>query len=101
MDILDVKITKSKGGWSVDSEVYWNGALTPARTGQGALTLAWALWHGLENATDPRNTTPLVVRSIIVNGAVMSKPEALAILQRKFGTGEVGYHIPAYAKALA
>ena len=93
---LSACITKSPRGWSVDTEVYWEGMTHPARTGRGAPTLAWALYRGLDLAAEGKAT----IEHICVNGQGMAKGEAMRILSAKFGGGELAYTLPRYAQAL-
>ena len=94
---LSVCINKSSRGWSVDTEVYWEGMTHAARTGRGAATLAWALYQALELAADEK----AMVEHICVNGQAMAKGEAMRILNAKFGGGILAYTLPRYAQALA
>ena len=94
---LSACINKSPRGWSVDTEVYWEGATHPARTGQGAPTLAWALYRALDLAADGT----AIIEHICVNGQGMPKNETMRILNAKFGDGALAYTLPRYAQALA
>ena len=93
---LSACINKSPRGWSVDTEVYWEGMKHPARTGRGAPTLAWALYRGLDLAAEGKAT----IEHICVNGQGITKDEAMRILNAKFGGGVLAYTLPRYAKAL-
>ena len=96
MNTLSAKITKHRRGWDVDTEVYWDGFKHPSHTGQGATTLAWALWRALELCADGDAT----VTAIIVNDKPMSKADAMDILRNKFGDGPLAYQLPRYEAAL-
>lgn len=97
MTTITANINKSRGGWNVDTLTYWDGITHPARTVQGASTLAWALYKALELAAEGTAT----VKDINVNGQPLEHAEAMTIIRKKFGNGILAYTLPRYERALS
>ncbi len=93
---LNVEINRWAKGWNVDTLVKWDGWAHPAKTCQGATTLAWALWKAL----DITRFDKIIVEDIKVNGKTVSVRDAFNTISDKFSSTALAYDMPVLKKAL-
>ena len=96
---LELAITRHPKGWDVQQRFWYPGTSHPATCNSGGTTLAWALYHGLAPAADSPGQYRLDY--ITVNGVPLAGPDALQIIERKFGKGRLDWTLPSYRLLLA
>lgn len=90
---LELNITKSKRGWSIENIMYWEGWPNPAYTYSGESTLAIALWSNLD-------CEGVEVSKVTVKGRELTPAEIYSIIEKALAKSTLAYRLPVYRRVL-